>query len=104
MEFGKLVLIFVLRKILSRRARVGELRRLDQVNSQSSRGNSMSAKELRVSLNSSVRRESTWPLFLSLLERIKLKSPARIQGPLMWGASSAKSSRKEAESRWSDGA
>jgi len=103
-EFGKLVLISVLRKTLSRRARVGDSRRFDHVKSRSNKGSSRRARELIVSLKSSVRRESTRSLFLSSLDRIRLKSPARTQGPFMCGTSSAKSSRKDAESWWSDGA
>ena len=57
-EFGKLVLISVLRKTLSRRARVGDSRRFDHVKSRSNKGSSRRARELIVSLKSSVRRES----------------------------------------------
>jgi len=49
-EFGKVVLMELLKKTRSRRARVGELRRFDQVKRWSSRGSSRSAREFIVSL------------------------------------------------------
>ena len=55
-EFGKRVLISVLRKTRSRRASVGFSRRLDQVKSRSNSGSSRRAREFIALLKSSVSR------------------------------------------------
>ena len=75
-ELGKRKLISVLKKILSKRSKVGSSLPFDQVNRRSRSGSSSSAKASTVWLNRELRVWLKASLFLSDGHLIRLKSPA----------------------------
>jgi hypothetical protein len=93
-ESGNFWQCSMLAKARSNLARIGSGCWLDQVKRLSERGNSETAIARIASLKEDARALLKLLLFLSSLERRRLKSPMRIQGPEMEEAISINSERK----------